>query len=75
MNEDGKFWFGIWKLVAITISILIISSSGCTMYSNKIGTEAITIAFEKGADPIAAYCAVWGISASDGKGAVICARK
>jgi hypothetical protein len=67
MNDNQKYWYSIWRLVAITVCILIVSISGCVANDRRVVTEMV----KNGADPMAAYCSL-GVNGS--LDAVLCAQ-
>jgi len=52
--EENKYWITIWKLVAGTICVIIVSIGGCQSYQNK----QIASLIATGIDPIKAACSI-----------------
>lgn len=59
MNE-GEFWIQVWKIVAATFSVFLLTVGGCTSYQAHLVRDAIAA----GTDPIKASCAINGIGGS-----------
>lgn len=60
----------IVRCIAYVLIALVLAASGCTGYQNKLIADMVI----SGADPVAASCALTGLSGDAGR-AVICARK
>ena len=54
MNEEGKFWFGIWSLVTVFTVTLILS----VVYTMAGKREVMRDMVAKGADPMKVACAL-----------------
>jgi hypothetical protein len=67
MRDDEEFWYSIWKLVAVTTCILIVSVSGCVAHSKYIVAGMV----KNGTDPIMAFCSLGVNSNND---ALLCAQ-
>lgn len=52
--SEGKFWISVWKIVATTFCVVVISGvTSCQMTNEKVARMV-----EAGADPMEASCAV-----------------
>jgi hypothetical protein len=73
MDSDDKLWLGFW----ISIAAVILGITAAIVYYNlsadKIWADGINAAVAKGADPIAARCAIQG-TAADIATAIMCAN-
>jgi len=67
MNDDQNFWYSIWKLVSITVCVLIVSISGCTANDRRVVAEMV----KNGADPVIASCSLGVVG---GYNAALCAQ-
>ena len=56
--EENQFWFGVWRIIATAVVLIIACFSGCTALTNIKDNNAIVAMVEKGADPIKAKCAI-----------------
>lgn len=54
MNEEGKFWIGIWSIVATCFVALVLAIT-LTMWSKR---QHLNEMVSKGADPIRVACAL-----------------
>jgi hypothetical protein len=54
MNDDQKFWLSIWKLVATTFCVFVLSVSGCVANNNRVLEGLVA----SGSTPMEAYCAI-----------------
>lgn len=75
--SDNAFWAALWGAVAAVIlgiagSIVYYNLETNRIWSNRIWSTRIVEAVSKGADPIAAACAIQGYS-STGNQAIVCA--
>lgn len=63
--NDNEFWVKVWKVIAIILCVLIVSSAGCTA-NRHYQTRAL---IESGkADSLGARCAI------DGDGSAACSN-
>ena len=54
--DDNQFWVSIWKMVAVSFCVMVLAIAGCTVNNTRVVNEMTS----RGADPIAAACAVNG---------------
>jgi len=66
MDDDSKFWLGIWKLVAVCFCVFVFSATACVTHDSYRRSQLL----ENAADPIAVRCGFDGVSE---KTAAICA--
>jgi len=50
--EDNKFWYKVWRLVAICFLFTVLSATSCSVIKTNKVAEAVT----RGENPIAARC-------------------
>ncbi len=53
MNEDSKFWLGVWVTVASVVVVLIVSITIYNMHQNA----TLAAVLKSGVDPIEVRCA------------------
>lgn len=70
--SDNTFWAALWGAVAAVILGIAGSIVYYNLETNRIWSTRIVEAVSKGADPIAAACAIQGYS-STGNQAIVCA--
>ncbi|MCG4273930.1 hypothetical protein [Acetobacter senegalensis] len=74
MDNDQKFWLGIWSLIAATIvSIALIISIFATCDSAK-RWKVLQEMVRSGANPMAAACAIDGRGGSDNQYPIACLK-
>lgn len=56
MEDENKFWLGIWKLVGGCFCVLSMSIAGCTMHADGKIKQMV----DKGTNPFDARCAIYG---------------
>lgn len=57
MNSKGAFWVRIWAIVASVVIML----SAMLIANNAIEVSAVQMTIERGANPLDASCAIYGI--------------
>jgi len=50
--EDNKFWYKVWRLVAVCFIFTVLSTASCNVIKANKVAEAVT----RGENPIAARC-------------------
>ncbi len=58
MNEDQKFWFGIWRMITAVIIVLIV----CITFNAYGKRDKWEKAVSNGADPMVVACAIDGVT-------------
>jgi hypothetical protein len=58
MNNEQTFWFNFWRLVVVLILGIAATAASCTGYQSYKVSEIQS----RGADPIAAHCAIHATS-------------
>ena len=58
MDQEGKFYFGVWLLVAVAFLGTVFSITYYNLQTNKVWADSIVQATKNGADPIATMCAI-----------------
>lgn len=66
MDKEQSFWYSVWRLVAISFCVMVISIAGCVANNNRLIADMV----KEGENPIVAGCA-FGVSGS--YDAMICA--
>ncbi len=66
MDENGTFFYNVWRLVALSIVALTATIASCNSYQNHKITEMV----KNGANPQDANCAIIGVNQSN---AAVCA--
>lgn len=56
MDGENNFWLAIWRTVAATFGVLVLTIGGCSSYRSRLIAEMTA----SGVDPLAASCAVHG---------------
>ena len=56
--DDNMFWVRVWRTLAWMVVGITISIGGCVTADTLVTNAAIADMVEKGADPMAAACAV-----------------
>ena len=69
MNYDVVY---AWRVVGIVAVILILSVTTCNIHQNHTGGQAVKEMVLEGADPMCAYCSVWGAGENNPEMAIIC---
>lgn len=54
MDKNDIYWYSIWKLIAITFCVTVVSMTGCTMNNKRVLNEMV----KNGASPMEARCAI-----------------
>ena len=52
--ESTNFWLAVWKIIAISVCVIIVSVGGCQSYQN----HQIQLMVAGGAEPMKAACAI-----------------
>lgn len=52
--DGNKFWVAIWRIIAVTFCVFVLSVAGCEMRNKQIIKDAVT----NSKDPIATRCAM-----------------
>ena len=59
--DENQYWVTIWKTVAATFSVLVMTVGGCSVSQQHKIAELVA----GGADPIKAQCAIYGVQSGN----------
>ena len=58
MDSSGKYWLGFWGMVGTVICVCVFAITSCIQQTNDKNVQVIKESVAKGADPLAAKCAM-----------------
>jgi hypothetical protein len=64
MSSDDKFWLGLWIVVIIVISGVLVLC-GMAFYYTGVSEQKVVEMVKGGANPIQARCSLLGTSSTD----------
>lgn len=70
MDENDWLWAKFWIALACIVALLVSSLVAIGVWDNRNAYRAINEMVGRGIDPIAAGCAIWGMSGSEARAAV-----